>query len=68
MNLFADYRAHTGMHPEKFFKSTLFQSARLLLGLNCLGPGQSRPCMPTQIKTSSTSSLKEAAPSRSGAK
>ena len=42
MNLFADYRAYTGTHPEKFFKSTLFESARLLLGLNCLEPGQTQ--------------------------
>jgi quercetin dioxygenase-like cupin family protein len=39
---FTDYRAHTGAHPTKFFKSTLFQSARLLLGLNCLEPGQTQ--------------------------
>jgi quercetin dioxygenase-like cupin family protein len=40
MTMFADYRAFTGANPEKFFKSTLFQSERLLLGLNCLEPGQ----------------------------
>jgi mannose-6-phosphate isomerase-like protein (cupin superfamily) len=37
---FTDYRDHTGARPDKFFKSTLFQSPRLLLGLNCLEPGQ----------------------------
>jgi quercetin dioxygenase-like cupin family protein len=42
MSHFADYRAHTGSHPEKFFKSTLFQSPHLLLGLNCLEPGQTQ--------------------------
>jgi quercetin dioxygenase-like cupin family protein len=42
MTMFADYRAHTGAHVEKFFKSTLFQSPRLLLGLNCLEPGQTQ--------------------------
>jgi quercetin dioxygenase-like cupin family protein len=42
MNRFADYRAHAGMHPEKFFKSTLFQSTNLLLGLNCLEPSQTQ--------------------------
>lgn len=31
---------HVGSQPEKFFKSTLFQSDALLLGLNCLEPGQ----------------------------
>jgi quercetin dioxygenase-like cupin family protein len=40
MTMFADYRVFTGANPEKFFKSTLFQSERLLLGLNCLEPGQ----------------------------
>lgn len=40
---FKDYRAHTGAHPEKFFKATLFQSPHILLGLNCLEPGQVQP-------------------------
>jgi quercetin dioxygenase-like cupin family protein len=40
MSMFIDYRSATGANPEKFFKSTLFQSERLLLGLNCLEPGQ----------------------------
>ncbi len=31
---------HVGSRPEKFFKSTLFHSDTLLLGLNCLEPGQ----------------------------
>jgi quercetin dioxygenase-like cupin family protein len=36
------YSAHTGAadQPGQFFKSTLFESPRLLLGLNCLEPGQ----------------------------
>ncbi len=42
MTNFTDYRAHTGSRPDKFFKSTLFQSPRLLLGLNCLDPGQTQ--------------------------
>ena len=42
MTNFADYRAYTGSNPDKFFKSTLFQSQRLLLGLNCLEPGQTQ--------------------------
>ena len=40
MTNFVDYREHIGVNPEKFFKTTLFQSSRLLLGLNCLEPGQ----------------------------
>lgn len=31
---------HTGARVEKFYKTTLFQSDALLLGLNCLEPGQ----------------------------
>jgi quercetin dioxygenase-like cupin family protein len=40
MNTFADYRDHVGSLPDKQFKSTLFRSGRLMLGLNCLSPGQ----------------------------
>lgn len=40
MNTFADYRDHVGALPDKQFKSTLFRSERLMLGLNCLSPGQ----------------------------
>jgi quercetin dioxygenase-like cupin family protein len=40
MRPLADYRDFTGSHPTKVFKATLFQSERLLLGLNCLEPGQ----------------------------
>ena len=32
--------AYSGSRPDKFFKSTLFQSRALLLGVNCLEPGQ----------------------------
>ncbi|MBL8058475.1 MAG: cupin domain-containing protein [Anaerolineales bacterium] len=39
---FADYRDHVGARPDKFYKATLFASPRLLLGLNCLEPGQSQ--------------------------
>ena len=31
---------HVGGRPDKFYKTTLFQSQTLLLGLNCLEPGQ----------------------------
>lgn len=31
---------HVGRQDEKFFKTTLFRSDTLLLGLNCLEPGQ----------------------------
>ena len=42
MENFTDYRKHVGSVPTKFFKSTLFESPRLLLGLNCLEPGQAQ--------------------------
>ena len=35
-----DYRDHVGASDEKFYKTTLVQSERLMLGLNCLEPGQ----------------------------
>src|SRR5688572_2703592 len=40
MSHFADYRDHVGASADKMFKSTLFRSTRLMLGLNCLAPGQ----------------------------
>lgn len=33
---------HVGEQSEKFFKTTLFQSKNLLLGINCLEPGQTQ--------------------------
>ena len=42
MTNFLDYRDHTGAAREKFFKSTLAESPRMLLGLNCLEPGQTQ--------------------------
>jgi len=38
----ADYRDHTGSKPEKFYKTTLFQGNHLMIGLNCLEPGQTQ--------------------------
>ncbi len=43
MAAFADYRDHVGANHDRFFKTTLFQSAHLLLGLDCLEPGQQQP-------------------------
>ena len=42
MNNIRDYRDHAGSNPEKVFKATLFESPRLMLGLNCLEPGQTQ--------------------------
>lgn len=42
MEFFRDYHDHVGARPDKFYKATLFESPRLLLGLNCLEPGQTQ--------------------------
>ena len=36
------YRQHIGVKPDKFYKTTLFRGDSLMLGLNCLEPGQSQ--------------------------
>jgi quercetin dioxygenase-like cupin family protein len=43
MSNFTDYRQHVGVRPDKFHKATLYASERLMLGLNCLEPGQVQP-------------------------
>lgn len=40
MDNIKNYVQFTGSNPQKFFKSTLFHSTNLLLGLNCLEPDQ----------------------------
>ena len=40
MSAFIDYQDHVGSNPDKYYKATLQQSDNLLLGLNCLEPGQ----------------------------
>lgn len=40
MDLVKSVRDHTGSSENKFYKTTLFRSDTLLLGLNCLEPGQ----------------------------
>jgi len=42
MSNFLRYSDRVGSNPDKQFKSTLFQSTRLMLGLNCLEPGQAQ--------------------------
>jgi quercetin dioxygenase-like cupin family protein len=39
----AYYGDYTGARPEKFYKTTLFQGDHLMIGLNCLEPGQVQP-------------------------
>jgi quercetin dioxygenase-like cupin family protein len=36
----AYYQDFVGAKPEKFYKTTLFQGQNLMIGLNCLEPGQ----------------------------
>ena len=36
------YRSHVGAKAEKFYKTTLFQGKYLMIGLNCLEPGQTQ--------------------------
>lgn len=40
MELIKRIEDHVGVAAEKFYKTTLFRSDTLLLGLNCLEPGQ----------------------------
>lgn len=40
MELIKRIEKHIGVSPEKLYKTTLFHSENLLLGLNCLEPGQ----------------------------
>jgi len=42
MQPFTDYRSHIGADLARFYKTTLFQSERLLLGMDCLEPGQAQ--------------------------
>lgn len=43
MSNFKDYRDYIGSKPEKFFKDTLFQGEHVMVGINCLEPGQVQP-------------------------
>lgn len=43
MRNITDYRLHIGTDAERFFKTTLFQSPRMLVGMDCLEPGQVQP-------------------------
>jgi mannose-6-phosphate isomerase-like protein (cupin superfamily) len=38
-----DWREHAGSRPEKFFKTTLWEGGHVMIGLNCLEPGQVQP-------------------------
>lgn len=36
----ANYKDFVGVKADKFYKATLFQGKNLMIGLNCLEPGQ----------------------------
>ena len=42
-NNIVHYSDHVGAKAEKFYKTTLFQAEKLMVGLNCLEPGQVQP-------------------------
>jgi quercetin dioxygenase-like cupin family protein len=42
MEYFFDWRQHAGSKPDKFYKTTLVQGEHLMVGLNCLEPGQTQ--------------------------
>jgi quercetin dioxygenase-like cupin family protein len=43
MATFADYREHVGADRQRWFKSTIFLSPNMLVGTDCLEPGQLQP-------------------------
>ena len=40
MNHFLNWKDQVGSQAEKFYKTTLWQGDRMMVGLNCLEPGQ----------------------------
>jgi mannose-6-phosphate isomerase-like protein (cupin superfamily) len=42
MNYFLNWREHAGAQSEKFYKTTLWQGDEMMVGLNCLEPGQTQ--------------------------
>ncbi|MEP6741205.1 MAG: cupin domain-containing protein [bacterium] len=42
MDYFFNWREHAGSSAEKFYKTTLFQGEQVMVGLNCLEPGQTQ--------------------------
>ncbi len=42
MNYFFNWQEHAGAQPEKFYKTTLWRGDEVMVGLNCLEPGQSQ--------------------------
>src|ERR1700682_5876810 len=42
MDYFFNWQQHAGSKPEKFYKTTFFQGEHMMVGLNCLEPGQTQ--------------------------
>ena len=42
MNSFFDWHQSVGSNPEKFYKTTLWQGQQMMVGINCLDPGQTQ--------------------------
>jgi quercetin dioxygenase-like cupin family protein len=42
MDQFLDWREHAGASLEKFYKTTLWHGEHMMVGLNCLEPGQTQ--------------------------
>jgi len=42
MKHFLNWPEHAGAQPEKFYKTTLWSGEHLMVGLNCLEPGQTQ--------------------------
>lgn len=42
MTNFLNWRDFEGTQPEKFYKTTLWQAEHVMIGLNCLEPGQTQ--------------------------
>ena len=42
MNYFLNWEDHAGSQAEKFYKTTLWSGEHVMVGLNCLEPGQTQ--------------------------
>ena len=42
MNYFLNWQERVGSQAEKFYKTTLWQGKQVMIGLNCLEPGQTQ--------------------------
>jgi quercetin dioxygenase-like cupin family protein len=42
MSYFLKWQDHAGSQSEKFYKTTLWSGAHVMVGLNCLEPGQAQ--------------------------